>query len=157
MATFDVLVDAFRKGDVVRLVLRRGDRRTTRDLLWSEVDSEAKFADWLVSQTFPAGATEPTLRRALAVEAHQEQVIDPETGLPVDVWVVDSVSSALLPEADARTGIEALPGWASWTAQEADDWIVANVTDLASAVTVLRAMARMIVHLRDHALERVTW
>lgn len=46
-----------------------------------------------------------------------------------------------------------LPGWASWTGDEAAAWIEANVTDLASAKYVLVKMARAIVYLRDIVIE----
>jgi len=38
----------------------------------------------------------------------------------------------------AKDDYENLPGWATWTAQEADDYIDTNVTDLASAKVVMR-------------------
>ena len=42
-----------------------------------------------------------------------------------------------------------VPGWAAWGEQQAIDYIDANVTDLASAKTVLVGMARLLVALRD--------
>ena len=51
---------------------------------------------------------------------------------------------------EARGGMTQLPGWATWTAQQAVDHIEANVTDLASAKAVLKGMAKAIVYLRDH-------
>lgn len=54
----------------------------------------------------------------------------------------------------AKDDFENLPGWATWTGQEAADWIDANVTDLASAKTALAAMARAIMYLRDIVIER---
>ncbi len=48
----------------------------------------------------------------------------------------------------AEQDVAAIPGWATWTADEMVAWIDANVTNLSSAVTVLKAMARM------HAAER---
>jgi len=41
-----------------------------------------------------------------------------------------------------------LPGWATWSAAEAEQWIEDNVTNLATAKTALKAMARAIVYLR---------
>ncbi len=49
----------------------------------------------------------------------------------------------------AEGNAAAIPGWATWTADESVAWIDANVTDLASAKQALRAMARMIVAMRD--------
>ena len=54
---------------------------------------------------------------------------------------------ATLAEADTQSA--AIPGWATWTEQQALDYITANVTDLASAKVVLLAMARMLVALRN--------
>ncbi|MBW2307485.1 MAG: hypothetical protein JRG73_11175 [Deltaproteobacteria bacterium] len=53
--------------------------------------------------------------------------------------------------AAAEPSIRNIPGWASWTAQEAEDYIEADITDLAGARQVLKAMAKMICYLRDHA------
>jgi hypothetical protein len=47
-----------------------------------------------------------------------------------------------------------LPGWATWTGQEAADWIDTNVTDLASAKVVLESMAKAIIYIRDIVIER---
>lgn len=56
---------------------------------------------------------------------------------------------AIARAATAPDRVEAIPGWALWTEQEALDYIDINVTDLASAKTVLKAMARLLVALRD--------
>lgn len=55
-------------------------------------------------------------------------------------------------EREARTGMSSLPGWATWTSQEAVDWVEVNVKDLASAKQCLKAMAKAICYLRDHTL-----
>ena len=56
-------------------------------------------------------------------------------------------------EAIVKAGADAqaanIPGWATWTEQESLDWIEANVTNLASAKTVLLAMSRLLVALRN--------
>jgi len=54
-------------------------------------------------------------------------------------------------KANAEPAIRNIPGWATWTAQEAEDYIEADVTDLASAKKVMKAQAKMICYLRDHA------
>ncbi len=70
------------------------------------------------------------------------------------------VEAALLAEQQAAVKVEAtlaesvtqsaaIPGWATWTEQQVIDHIQTNVTDLASAKTVLIAMARMLVALRN--------
>ena len=42
-----------------------------------------------------------------------------------------------------------IPGWASWTEQQTLDWIDANVDDLVSAKTAIKAMTRMLIALRN--------
>lgn len=54
----------------------------------------------------------------------------------------------------AKDGFDALPGWATWTPAEAEDWIAANVHDLATAKQVLGRMAAAIMMLRDVVIER---
>jgi hypothetical protein len=51
--------------------------------------------------------------------------------------------------ASGGTLAASIPGWATWTDAEVLDHIDSNVTDLASAVVVLKALARMIVALRN--------
>lgn len=54
----------------------------------------------------------------------------------------------------AKDDFENLPGWATRTPAEAEAWIETNVTDLTSAKTVLKAMAKAILYLRDVGIER---
>lgn len=49
----------------------------------------------------------------------------------------------------AMNDAAAIPGWAGWSEQQALDYINTNVTDLDSAKTVMLAMARMLVALRN--------
>ena len=56
-------------------------------------------------------------------------------------------TAAVRAAADSQAA--AVPGWATWTEQQAVDYINTNVTDLAKAKTVLVAMARMMVALRN--------
>jgi len=51
---------------------------------------------------------------------------------------------------NAAGEIRNIPGWATWTAQEAVDYIDTEVVNLATAKKVLKNMARMICYLRDH-------
>jgi hypothetical protein len=67
--------------------------------------------------------------------------------------VLDAVASQEMVEvvqSGACDDFTALPGWASWTGAEAETWIENNVTDLASAKTALKAMAKAIMYLRNH-------
>jgi hypothetical protein len=50
---------------------------------------------------------------------------------------------------DAHNSFKNMTGWATWTAEQVDSYIVNNVTDLASAKVVLRAMGKALIHLRD--------
>jgi len=52
-------------------------------------------------------------------------------------------------KAGAKAQASAIPNWASWTEIQATDYVDNNVTDLASAKVVLRAMARMMIALRN--------
>lgn len=90
-----------------------------------------------------------TFQRRLTIEAHQEDVTDPDTGTVYQIWVLDSVIAAQLPDEAAEEGFSDLPGWATFTADEAEAWIENNVVDLDSAKTALKAMAKAIVFLRD--------
>lgn len=54
----------------------------------------------------------------------------------------------------AATDFEAMPGWATWTAQEVAAWVDANVTNVATARTAIRALAQAIVYLRDRVIEK---
>lgn len=55
---------------------------------------------------------------------------------------------------EARTSFRNMPQWATMTPQEAEDYIINNVNDLASAKVVLRKMAIMLMYLRDIAVRR---
>jgi hypothetical protein len=48
-----------------------------------------------------------------------------------------------------------IPGWAKWSERQALDYIEQNVTDLESAKAVLKAMARMILALRDKSFQNI--
>lgn len=63
----------------------------------------------------------------------------------------DPTDYEALRQEQAESDAAAIPGYASWTEQEMLDYIEANVTNLASAKTVLKAMGRMIVALRNKA------
>lgn len=57
--------------------------------------------------------------------------------------------AALAAAETAPERAQAIPGWALWDEAQAVDYIDTNVTDLASAKTVLVAMARLLVAQRD--------
>lgn len=54
-------------------------------------------------------------------------------------------------QGQAKTDLGAVPGWMkTFTAAQAEAYIETNVTTLASAKTVLKIMAKMLVLIRDH-------
>jgi len=74
------------------------------------------------------------------VEAHNAADLTPEQAAAARA---DAVRAA----ADGQAA--AIPGWARWTEAEVLAWLDTNVTDLASAKAALKAMARMLVALRN--------
>lgn len=71
------------------------------------------------------------------------------------IAVHDPIDYVALVQAGAESQAEAIPGWATWTEAEALDYINTNVVDLPSALIVLRAMARMLVALRNNTWPRL--
>ena len=116
-------------------------RREEDGLLWIELDYEGRVVEMTayagtpveelalmaLQQPFPPKPPTEENKRYI-IEAHQEDVEDPETGLIGEVWVVDSVTP------------EPLPGWADMTDDEAAQWVEDNVIDLASAKQALKAL-----------------
>ena len=73
------------------------------------------------------------LNQALVDSAANQQIQD-------DIKIVQS---------NSKSQVQNIPNWASWTELETLDYIDNNVTDLASAKVVIRAMARMLIALRN--------
>lgn len=144
--TVDARAEYNQSDDIVALELSRNDRTVTmtarRDWTLEQLANE------ILAQNFPP-QPDATFQRRLTIEAHQEDVTDPDTGTVYQIWVLDSVIAAQLPDEAAEDGFANLPGWAAWTADEAEAWIESNVMDLASAKVALTAMARAICYLRD--------
>lgn len=118
------------------LVWWLGHSQYTRTVNASEVDTRAKLGAYLLSQIVEVEDTQTYI-----LEAHQEN----------GNWVLDGFTG----DEDRDTGrgnIKSLPGWATWSATEAETWIQSNVTDLASAKVALKAMAKMLIFLRDSVL-----
>lgn len=92
MPTFQVDVKARRDGDIVDLEVSRGEQQLETTLQFEEVNSLEKFANWLLSQTFPNEIDEPTLIGQLSITFHTEEVTDPETGQISIVRVLDEVN-----------------------------------------------------------------
>ena len=66
---------------------------------------------------------------------------------PVETIIKDP--DLLAKEQQAETDAGAIPGWATWNEQQALDYIENNVVDLNSAKSVLKALARMTIALRN--------
>jgi hypothetical protein len=145
MATFVVDARAIRNTDenTIELELTWQGRVVTMTAPTAATLEE--LAALALAQPFPP--TRPqTFQRRVTIEAHQENGTVILPGVP---WIVDDVTMEQLPDERAADEFAALPGWATWTADEAAQWIADNVTDLASAKVVLTAMARAIIALRD--------
>lgn len=118
------------------LIWQIGKIQYVRTVNTSDIDTKAKLGVYLLSQM-----AELENVHGYILEAHKEN----------EKWILDNFTSDN--ERDlGRNEIKNLPGWATWSAQQADDWILVNVTNLASAITALRAMVRMLIHLRDSVL-----
>ena len=61
---------------------------------------------------------------------------------------IDTQNSINALQESARNEAAAIPNWATWTAQQASDWLTANIAD-TNTRTALIAMARMLVALRN--------
>jgi hypothetical protein len=125
-------------GNVLHLEVLVNGRRLVRDITASKVDTVQKLALWLVSQPLDISEVQP--RRQAVIDYH----IDPGLGP-----VIDNLNITLLAEDQAIADIEALPGWATFSGDEAENWIEVNVTSLATAKTALKAMARLLVAERN--------
>lgn len=113
-----------------------GRHQYARTVNATDIDTRAKLGNYILSQL-----AEIEDSQSYILEAHQEN----------GTWILDGFTAD--EDRDiGRGNIKGLPGWATWSEAEADAWIVANVTNLASAVTALRAMAKMLIFLRDSVL-----
>ena len=141
-ATKLVLGKVVNLNQVIRSTIFQGEVSTVNDL-----------AAWLLAQTATVHSTDTDLQKRLTIDYHIETANDPETGQPYDATIIDSVASEPLPADDGRSNFQSLPGWATWTANEAESWIESNVTDLASAKIALKAMAKAIIFLRNVTID----
>lgn len=60
-----------------------------------------------------------------------------------------AAQAAMAAAATAPDRVRLISGWATWNETQVLDYIDTNVNDLASAKAVLKALARMVVALRD--------
>lgn len=134
----------------MRLQLKKIDHGDgTLDIVWwigrmqyartvnaSEVDTRAKLGAYILSQM-----AEVEDMQTYILEAHQDN----------GAWALDGFTAD--EDRDVGRGsIKALPGWATWDATEARGWVETNVTNLATAKTAIKALAEMVVFLRDAVL-----
>ena len=59
----------------------------------------------------------------------------------------------LINKLQTKKAVAKIPGWCEWTAEQAEAYIEKNVTDLASAKTVMKKMAQMLILLRDGVIK----
>lgn len=113
-----------------------GRTQYSRTVNASDIDTRAKAGAYILSQL-----TQVEDVQSYILEAHQDN----------GAWVLDSITSD--EDRDVGRGsIKALPGWATWDAEAAELWVEENVTNLATAKTAIKALARMAVFLRDSVL-----
>lgn len=131
----------YKVGGTLHLEAMISGHRLSRDITASKVDTVQKLAHWIVTQVeSSASVPEVQARRQATIDYH----VDSSLGI-----VIDNVTVSLLVEDQMLLDIEALPGWATFTAQQAEDYIETNVTSLATAKTVMKAMARLLVAERN--------
>lgn len=144
MPQVTVDIQAIRDGDLTHITVSRGNETMTTTLHADKLPTIEAAVAWIVWQRLrTVMATE--IQRRVTFTYHVET--DPESG---EFPVVDSIDDVrALPQDQGKTDFENLPGWATWTAQEASNWIETNVVDLPTAKTTMQAMAKAIVYLRD--------
>lgn len=134
----------------------RFQRRITRTKLTDEAGDfdRTKAAEWILAQRGHTATMEPirvdterSIWRGLLMIETTVGTVDGQ-----EIEVVNTVTPAPFKRDDAADAIRQMPGWATWTAAEAESWVETNVTDLASAKQALIAMARLLVFLRDRSL-----
>lgn len=147
----DITIDLTVKdiGGFKQVTAISGDTIIQSTIRGDEITNLNQLAVWFLTQPGQDILPDPNLQRRLSVSYHIETVPDPEGGLTSQNIVIDNLQSALLPADQGQINLSNLPGWASWSASEAEQFIETNVTDLASAKTVLISMAKAVVYLRD--------
>jgi len=146
MAQFTVDITAVVRNGQLAIRVQRGDQFVESVLPLGEVVDPLSAVEWAVNRTMDDEAVATAVQKRVTFSATQQ---------PDGTWAVDSVDSVeTLPADVGRNGLATLPGWASWSAQEAANWIDGSVTDLTSAKAALQAMAKAIVYLRKAVVGR---
>lgn len=116
----------------------RGDQLADEILQTTGIDVSGRYSFHPPDEVHIAG--DDVAEEQAAIQA----VIDSHT--PDPLYFPEDAEQAR--QEQAEQDYANLPAWARWTGDQMADYITTNVTDLASAKTVLLAMARM------HAAER---
>lgn len=145
--TVNVIKSVVRNG-IAHLEIQLGQRKLVAEVTADKVDTPEKLADWLIRQPLPPETVNTTIRQRLTIEFHNEDFLD-EDGETRPVRVLDEVTVEPLPEEKALVDIEAIPDWATWNSTQAQAWIESNVTNLNTAKTAIKALAVMVILLRD--------
>lgn len=80
------------------------------------------------------------------IKPSEQVLIDALSRWQTAQLAVDAIENV---KAGAKTQAGNIPAWAGWTEAQALAWIDANVNSLASAKVALRAMAQMLIALRN--------
>lgn len=132
-------IEAKTERNITHIKATNGDEVVTSKVNSSKLSTIQDAIEWIVSQRQKT-LSESEIQRRVTFTYHVDdgQVI------------VDSIDNVQpLPKDQGKTDFENLPNWATWTAQQAVDWIDTNVVDLDSAKIVLQQMARAIIALRN--------
>ncbi len=111
-----------------------------RAALADKIAGVSTHADRVTVHFLTAPTTEDRALAQSVIEAHDAAELTAEQQAALD---------AAAREAAAASTAAAIPGWATWDEDTTLTWLDTNVTDLASAKVALKAMARMLVALRD--------
>lgn len=148
MPTTTVTATGRRTGGEVALKVEYADGRTlTRVVTWEKINTAEKFAAWLLAQEPDRGDEEAGLRRAFAITFHVESGVDPTTGLPWSMRVLDSVTPATLPD-DAAWAALTSSSLGTITLEQALA-AVDGATSLAQLRAVVRALVQVVIPMRD--------
>ena len=90
-----------------------------------------------------------SMQKEFTITYHQEIVTDPETGEQSTINIVDDVQAEPRKPDKAKSDLQAMGNWATWSAIQAVAYIQQNVTDLQSAKLALAKLAELVVYLRD--------
>lgn len=109
--------------------------------------------DTLINNAVAAGYSEANIEALFMTFAEYQAALLLDPDFVAEKAAADARDLAY---AQAKVGMNALPGWATWTTNQAETWITTNLGDLTTAqqraalITAIKAMAKAILYLRDH-------